>query len=86
MSATVAAAVRFDIDKANYAKPAAPSEGDVSFGSIDVSDLFDNQLKVCGSGGNAQCRTAIVRVYTKDMAGSGLWNSEGGYGLPISTD
>jgi hypothetical protein len=85
MSATVAAAVRFDIDNSNYAEPASPSEGDVSFGSIDVSDLFDNQLDVCGAGGNAQCSTASVRVYTKDTAGPGLWNAQAGYGLPIAT-
>ncbi len=56
----------------------------LDFGSLSISNLVDNNLKVCGTNGNQKCTHAFVRVYTTGTAGQGLWNSADGYGLPIT--
>ena len=36
-------------------------------GSVPVTDLFDNNLAVCGVSGNQQCRMALLRMYVVDL-------------------
>jgi hypothetical protein len=86
MTANVPEIITFNVDETNFVMPTDPSEGDQSFGSLDISKLRDNKLRVCGTNGNAQCATAALRVYTSGKPGSGLWNDDAGYGLPISTN
>lgn len=84
ISATVAAAVTFTVDAANF-QSGAPADGLVSFGSLDVTALRDNALRVCGTGGNQRCATGTVRMYTTGTAGAGLYSTAEGYGLPIKS-
>jgi hypothetical protein len=83
ISATVAAAVTFTVDVSNF-QNAVPTSGVTSFGSLDVTALRDNALRVCGNG-NQKCTSGTIRVYTSGTAGDGLWSDVEGYGLPIKT-
>lgn len=84
ISATVEASIKFVVGNSNFKAPVA--SGLASYGSLDVTELRDNNLKVCGSGGKDLCTQGIIRIYTKDTPGSGLWNSVDGYGLPITSN
>jgi hypothetical protein len=81
--ATVKASTRFTISTANFGTPASPIDGELSYGSLDVSALRDNNLRVCGSNGSQRCTAAKIRIYTEGTPGPGLWNAADGYGLPI---
>jgi len=62
-----------------------PITGDVlDFGSLAITALRDNNIRVCGAGGNVKCTQALFRVYTSGVAGSSLYNSQGGYGAPLT--
>jgi hypothetical protein len=84
MTAKVLENLAFTVDDTNFIEPNAPSSGDVSFRSLDITDLKDNNLSVCGPTGNGACSTASIRVYTTGTPGSGLWNLAESYGLPIT--
>jgi hypothetical protein len=84
ISATVAEAVTFTVDTGSFT-PGTPSDGVVSFGSLDVTALRDNALRVCGTNGNQRCTSGVVRIYTSGTPGGGLWSTVEGYGLPILT-
>lgn len=79
----VAEAVTFTVANGNF-QNGTPADGVVSFGSLDVTALRDNALRVCGTG-NARCTTGKIRIYTSNAAGDGLWSATEGYGLPILT-
>jgi hypothetical protein len=55
----------------------------LTFGSLRIQSLKDNNLKVCGPNANEKCTTALIRLYTTGTAGPGLWNDADGYGAPI---
>lgn len=55
----------------------------LSFGKIAIGDLFDNDLKICGTNKNKKCAKAYIQIYTIGTAGSGLYNAVGGYGMPL---
>lgn len=57
----------------------------LNFGSIAIDALMDNDLRVCGDKGNRKCTQAVIRVYTTGQAGGGLYNSDAGYGIPITS-
>ena len=62
---------------------AGPITNDIlGLGSATITDLRDNQLKVCGTG-NQKCGTAVIRMYTTGSAGAGLYNTADGYGAPL---
>jgi hypothetical protein len=84
MTASVAAAVTFTVDGANFIAPQNP-ENSASYGTLDITSLRDNSLRQCGVGGTSRCTTGAIRVYTVGTAGSGLWNELEQYGLPISS-
>ena len=79
---TVAAAVTFTVSATNFVTP-TPS-GIASYGTLDISALSDNALRICGNG-NQKCTTAAIRMYTTGTTGDGLWSVTEGYGLPITT-
>ncbi len=83
IAATVAANVTFAVANDRFITPSPV--GIASYGSLDVTALRDNDLRVCGPSGNARCTTAAVRVYTVGTAGAGLWSTVEGYGLPITS-
>lgn len=56
----------------------------LSMGAVTVSALKDNNLKLCGGGGNQKCTTAILRVYTTgSVAGFVNTSDSPQYGVPV---
>lgn len=55
----------------------------LDFGKLGIGELFDNSLNVCGSTGKKKCTKAYIQMYTIGKPGAGLWNVDGGYGMPI---
>ncbi len=84
VSVTNASQTTMTIDTSLFNVPAI-SNSLLDFGNIVISGLTDNDLKVCGIAGNQKCGTAIFRVYTTGTAGSGLYNADEGYGLPMTS-
>lgn len=80
---TVAAAVQFQVSGASFVTPSPV--GQASYGSLNVTKLSDNALKVCGSAQNQKCTEGVIRIYSSGTPGAGLWNSDENYGLPITT-
>jgi hypothetical protein len=72
------------VDTALFVAPALPVFDSASYGSLKITTLKDNNLKVCGVGGNTKCGTALIRMYTTGTAGAGLYNAADGYGATIS--
>lgn len=83
ITATVAPKVTFVVATDNFVAPAPVDLA--SYGSLDVTDLRDNNLDVCGPAGTAACTTAVLRIYSSGTPGAGLWNAAKAYGLPIMT-
>lgn len=84
IGATVTAAVTFSVSTANFVEPTNPIDS-ASYGSLDVTALRDNSLRVCGPNANQKCTTGAIRIYTTGTAGPGLWNTVEQYGLPITS-
>lgn len=73
----------FTLDVSAFAVPRA-SNAVLSFGNVGVASLFDNDLRHCGTNGTTKCTKAFLRMYTTGVAGAGLYNAVGGYGMPIT--
>ena len=56
----------------------------LNFGNIRISALVDNDLAVCGANAQTACTQAVIRIYTTGTAGPGIYNTAGGYGMPIT--
>ncbi|MGZ3722725.1 MAG: hypothetical protein ACXVA9_07345 [Bdellovibrionales bacterium] len=56
----------------------------LTFGSLLLTNLTDNNLRGCGTNSHAHCGTAIIRVYTTGAPGAGFYNITDGYGMPIT--
>jgi hypothetical protein len=54
-----------------------------NLGNIKITEIFDNNLKVCGPSGDKKCTTAIIRVYTTGTAKAGIYSSSLDYGAPF---
>lgn len=85
VSVIVAPDVAFTVDSTAFVVPTITNDV-LDFGSVLVTSLRDNGLKVCGADGKTKCTKALIRVYTTGVAGAGLWNADGGYGAPITTN
>lgn len=85
ITVTVANNVQFTIDSSQFAIPANTAADTLSFGSITVTTLRDNNLKVCGSNGTTQCSQAIIQAHTVGSPGAGVWNTVDGFGAPLSS-
>jgi hypothetical protein len=83
VSVTLASSTSMTIDNSKFTVPAI-SNAVLSFGSLLVNTLHDNNLNVCGTDGKTKCGTALLRAYTSGVAGAGLWNATDGYGAPIT--
>ena len=70
------------VDSSGFAVPPI-SEAILDFGDIALTDVRDNNLRVCGTDGKTKCTKAVIRMYTTGVAGSGIWNAAGGYGAPL---
>lgn len=84
VTVVVAPSTTFALDNSQFKVPTI-TPAVLNFGSLAVTTLNDNNLYLCGPSGTAHCGTAFIRVYTKDVAGPGLWNAAGGYGAPLTS-
>ena len=83
ISGVVAANVKFTVVSTNFSTP--PATGLASYGTLNITSLSDNALRVCGAQGNQKCTEGEIRVFTSGSPGAGLWSAVEGYGLPITT-
>lgn len=83
-SAALPAATTFTLDNSGFAAPTPMSNGVMNFGTLQVSGLFDNSLRVCGTGGNQKCGNALIRIFTTGVAGAGLFNAVDNFGAPLT--
>lgn len=82
-NATMSPSASMTMSSASFSVPTLSSVSGVSFGSLNITALSDNNLKICGTG-NQKCTSAALRVYTTGQAGAGFWNSVDSYGAPIT--
>ncbi len=59
----------------------------IDLGSLTLTGIKINKLKICGVGGNEQCTSAIIRVYTNAITShpageTGFINKTDSYGVP----
>jgi hypothetical protein len=71
-----------EFDTSKFKIPAI-SNALLSFGTIELATLTDNVLSVCGTNKKTKCTKAFIRFYTTGVKGAGVWNADGGYGMPI---
>jgi len=76
--------VSFTVSSTGFLAPTI-TNGVVSYGTLNVTALRDNSLRICGTGRNQRCTTGIVRIYSTGTTGPGLWSEVEGYGLPITS-
>lgn len=62
---------------------AALSGDTLDLGEATITNLRDNNLKVCGVHEDTKCTTALILIYTSGTAAAGMYNSTDGYGVPI---
>jgi len=80
---TVAPDTTLVLDNSKFVTPPMASAL-LDFGNLIISDLKDNNLKVCGASGKEKCGTAILRMYTTGVAGAGLYNAADAWGAPMT--
>ena len=66
----------------------ATNNGDtLDLGSLSITAIQANKLKVCGAANNLKCGTAVIRVYTQELVGfetiDGFVNTTDSYGVPV---
>lgn len=82
VTVALAAKTQFALNTASFVTPTMDNLV-LNFGSIAVSTLSTNNLKLCGTGGTQKCGHAYIRVYTTG-GGAGFWNTVDGYGAPMT--
>lgn len=78
---TNASSVTFSINAATLAAGTLTNNV-LSLGSVSVTALSDNDLKLCGTGGNQKCNNSGIRVYTTGTT-AGFVNTTDLYGVPL---
>lgn len=78
---TNAAATAFAINVGSLT-PGTFTGDTLSLGSITLSSLDDNHLKVCGVGNNQKCLKAIIRAYNSGSV-AGFVHQVDNYGAPV---
>lgn len=80
----------FTINTASFGTGMVVSGTDLNMGSISVSGLDDNTLKVCTGAPSSKCNRLYIRVFTLGTASSGaitgvagFINTAGSYGLDV---
>jgi hypothetical protein len=86
VNVNVAADVKFNMDDSNFIIPVDTALDSLDFGILDLTQLRDNNLSVCGVNNDQKCTRAVIRAYTTNTNGPGLWNDIEGYGAPLSAD
>lgn len=60
----------------------------LDIGTIAVTSLDTNKLRICGANGNQKCGQAVIRIYTQALIAwpgvDGFVNTSDGYGVPVS--
>lgn len=60
----------------------------LDIGSLTVTALDANQLRVCGTNQNQKCSKAVIRIYTQPLQAwpsvEGFVNTSYGYGTPVT--
>lgn len=82
VNATMSPTATSTMSTASFSVPTMTSDL-LSFGSLNLTALRDNNLKVCGTGAQ-KCTAAALRIYTTGQAGAGFYNSADGYGAPLN--
>lgn len=83
VSITVSSSSKFEVDASEFFLP-EPIEAELlSLGTLFVSEFFDNSLRICGVSGREKCRGLQIRMYTDESSGTGLYNENDGYGVPV---
>ena len=82
VNATMSPSASMTMSNASFSVPTMTSDL-LSFGSLNITALRDNNLKVCGTG-TQKCTAAAFRVYTTGQSGAGVWHSTDGYGAPLN--
>lgn len=59
------------------------TNGMLDLGKLTIGELFDNDLSVCGANGKTRCTRGYIQMYTTGTPGAGIWNKDGGYGMPM---
>jgi hypothetical protein len=77
------ASTSFALDNASWTTPSITNTV-LSFGSLAVGSLMDNDLKNCGDKGKSRCGHAYIRMYTTGTKLAGFYNVEDQYGAPIT--
>lgn len=68
----------------NAFTPGTMTFNTLSLGSVALSGLSDNNLKVCGTNANLKCTSAVIRVYTTGSM-AGFVNTADAYSAPVFT-
>jgi hypothetical protein len=82
VSYVYAASATMTVDAAQLVP--ALSGDTLDLGQVSITEIKDNNLKVCGGGENTRCTQALVLIYTTGTASAGMYNSVDGYGVPIA--
>ena len=86
VSYTLAENVTFTINTANVSPILTGDTLDI--GTISISSLDTNKLKICGTNSNQKCGQAVIRIYTQALVAwpgvDGFVNTADGYGVPVS--
>lgn len=86
VSYTLAENVTFTINTANISPILTGDSLDI--GSLTVTALDTNKLRICGANGNQKCGQAVIRIYTQALLAwpgvDGFVNTGDGYGVPVT--
>jgi len=83
VTVTMAPSTSMTLDNTSFTAPTI-TNGVMDFGSLKVSALSDNNLKVCGAGGTTACGTALIRLFTQGVSGAGIFNAADNLGAPLT--
>jgi len=83
VTVTVQNESRFEVDTSQFGLPESLTAESLSFGSLLISDFFNNDIRICGANGRTKCGRLQIRMYTDQAGGAGLYNGDDGYGLPV---
>ncbi len=82
---TNSASITYSISTAGLLpNPTQDASNILDLGSLSLSTLDDNKLKVCGTGGTTKCTKAFIRFYTTGTM-AGFTNASDGYGVPVTS-
>jgi hypothetical protein len=81
VSYTNAEAVSFTLNTSSFGTSPSMSGSTLTLGSLSVSGLSDNKLRVCTSP--TKCQKAVVRVYTTGSMQGFINSTDGDHAVPV---